>query len=272
MGPGRWGSRGDAKLGVSVTYADISNTAVLIEIARRKGDYVPDLSFGTHFFQDLVESRIRYLPLYPDDRDIAFNEMFLRSSNNLLPTVLPEFAHLSDTIRVIDVPSVADGRVLRVLFNADLDEALAHLSDPDGKDGVSQPETDERERTPLQYWQWRLRMAEKIAAELDPARFGVVAAYVFGSTKNATAGPASDIDLLVHVRGTEEQRRSLVDWLEGWGRCLSELNYLRTGYRTENLLDVHLVTDKDVAEKTSYAAKIGAVTDAARELRLGGTE
>ena len=34
MGPGRWGSRGDIKLGVSVTYSDINNTAVLIEIAR----------------------------------------------------------------------------------------------------------------------------------------------------------------------------------------------------------------------------------------------
>jgi len=43
LGPGRWGSRGDVKLGVSVTYADISNTAMLIEIARRKGEYVPDL-------------------------------------------------------------------------------------------------------------------------------------------------------------------------------------------------------------------------------------
>jgi len=269
MGPGRWGSRGDTKLGVSVTYADISNTAVLIEIARRKGDYVPDLSFGTHFFQDLVESRIRYLPLYPDDHDIAFNEMFLKSSSNLLPTILPEFAHLADTIRVIDVPSVTEGKVLRVLFNADLDESLAHIGDPGGDTGVSQPVAEERARTPLQYWQWRLRMAERIAAEIDPSRFGVVAAYVFGSTKNATAGPASDIDFLVHVRGSEEQRRSLVDWLEGWGRCLSELNYLRTGYRTENLLDVHLVTDEDVANKTSYAAKIGAVTDAARELRLG---
>ena len=36
MGPGRWGSRGDIKLGVNVTYSDINNTAVLIEIAKEK--------------------------------------------------------------------------------------------------------------------------------------------------------------------------------------------------------------------------------------------
>ena len=44
-------------------------------------------------------------------------------------------------------------------------------------------------------------MAERIAAELDRERFGVVALYLFGSVKNATAGPGSDIDLLVHFRG-----------------------------------------------------------------------
>ena len=66
MGPGRWGSRGDIKLGVNVTYSDINNTAALIEVAQKQGDYIPDLSFGTHFFQDLVESSIRYLPIYPD--------------------------------------------------------------------------------------------------------------------------------------------------------------------------------------------------------------
>ncbi|MCX6160001.1 MAG: PEP/pyruvate-binding domain-containing protein, partial [Ignavibacteriae bacterium] len=33
IGPGRWGSRGDIKLGVNVTYSDINNTSVLIEVA-----------------------------------------------------------------------------------------------------------------------------------------------------------------------------------------------------------------------------------------------
>ncbi len=81
IGPGRWGSRGDIRLGVPVTYADISNAAVLIEIARQRGGYVPDLSFGTHFFQDLVESSIRYLPLYPDDPETIFAAPLLRRAS-----------------------------------------------------------------------------------------------------------------------------------------------------------------------------------------------
>ena len=121
------------------------------------------------------------------------------------------------------------------------------------------------------HWRWRLRLVEMIASELDPGRFGVRAFYVFGSTKNATAGPGSDIDVLVHFAGTDAQRGDLELWLEGWSLCLAEMNYLRTGYRSEGLLDVHIVTDADIAAKDSWASKIGAVTDAARPLRLKGS-
>ena len=269
MGPGRWGSRGDIRLGVNVTYSDINNTAMLVEIAKKKGSYVPDLSFGTHFFQDLVESSIRYLPLYPDDPGIRFDEVFLGRSPSILPTLLPEYAHLGEVVRVIDVPAVSDGRVLRILMNADLDEAVGYISSPraDSTDAVGT--AVHGEDTPEQHWRWRLHFAERIAADLDPERFGVVAFYVLGSTKNATAGPGSDIDLILHVRGSEDQRRDLDGWLEGWSRCLSEVNFLRTGYRTSGgLLDVHVVTDDDIARKTSFAVKIGAITDPAREIPL----
>ncbi|MGQ9560517.1 MAG: PEP/pyruvate-binding domain-containing protein [Candidatus Oleimicrobiaceae bacterium] len=124
MGPGRWGSRGDIKLGVSVTYSDINRSAMLIEIARRKGNYVPELSFGTHFFQDLVESSIRYLPLYPDDDGVFFNEDFLRSAENQLQALLPEYRRFADVVRVIDVPCATRGKVLEVLMNADEDRAV----------------------------------------------------------------------------------------------------------------------------------------------------
>ena len=46
------------------------------------------------------------------------------------------------------------------------------------------------------------------------------------------------------------------------------MNYLRTGYRAERLLDVHYVTDEDIARRGDFATKIGAVTDAARPLPL----
>jgi hypothetical protein len=70
------------------------------------------------------------------------------------------------------------------------------------------------------------------------------------------------------VEGCGEARKDLELWLEGWSRCLSEMNFLRTGYKTDGLLDVHVVTDEDIEKHTSYASKIGAVTDPARPLPL----
>jgi len=269
MGPGRWGSRGDIKLGVSVTYSDINNTAVLIEIARQSGNYVPDLSFGTHFFQDLVEANIRYLPLYPDDPGIIFNENFLLNSPNLLPEILPEFTNLSDTIRLIDVPAATDGRVVQVLMNADIGEAVGVLTQPRSMPESGRPIRGSGfETTPESYWPWRLKMAEYIASQLDGERFGVKGFYLFGSTKTGTAGPGSDIDVLVHFQGDKIQENALRAWLEGWSLCLDQMNFLQTGYRSGGLLDFHIITDDDIAKKTSFAVKIGAVTDAARRLPM----
>ncbi|HSE47822.1 MAG TPA: PEP/pyruvate-binding domain-containing protein [Terriglobales bacterium] len=132
IGPGRWGSRGDIKLGVPVTYSDINNAAMLIEVARQRGNYVPELSFGTHFFQDLVEASIRYLPLYPDEPQTVFREEFFRGAPNLLPELLPEYARLSETLRVIDVHA-ATGALLQVLMNADAEQAVGFLAAATGR-------------------------------------------------------------------------------------------------------------------------------------------
>ncbi len=272
MGPGRWGSRGDIKLGVKVTYSDISNTAMLIEIARKKGQVRPDLSFGTHFFQDLVEAEIRYLPLYPGERDTIFNETFLDRSPNILPEVLPEFAFLADVVRVIDISKSTGGLILKILLNAERDEAAGILAEPSPSVHVPLVAQEETKIKSENFWAWRLQMAEHVASELDPARFGIRGFYVFGSTKNANAGPQSDIDILIHFQGTKKQRQELLVWLEGWSLALDEINFQKTGYRSGGLLDIHIVTDEDIARKDSYALKIGAVTDAARPLALKKAE
>jgi predicted nucleotidyltransferase len=171
-------------------------------------------------------------------------------------------------IRVIDVAKATDGRVAKILLNADLDKAMACIAEP-GSIQEAPPVPGRRDNLlPIKYWLWRKEMAERIALDAGVRQFGVEAMYIFGSVKNAVAGPASDIDLLVHFRGDEKKEARLLAWLEGWSRCLAEINYLKTGYRTDGLLDVHLVTDLDIENKTSYAVKIGAVTDAAQKLPL----
>jgi len=124
------------------------------------------------------------------------------------------------------------------------------------------------ERNPGDHSEWRVHVAGLIAHHLDPERFAVKAMYLIGSAKNASAGPVSDIDLLIHFNGTESQRDALLCWLEGWSLCLDEWNRIRTGRQTGSLLDVHIITDTDIAARTSYAVRIDATTDPARPLPL----
>jgi len=269
MGPGRWGSRGDIKLGVRVTYSEINNCAMLIEVARKKGNYVPDVSFGTHFFQDLVESGIRYLPLYPDDAGTKFNETFLLSSPNRLAELMPEFARLSDTLRVIDIPQAAGGKVLRVLMNAEQETAVAMLADPGA---ALRAVADEKPcyREEGDHAVWRLRMAEQIAFHCDAERWAVRGVYIFGETKPGGVSPASPIKLAFHFQGTPQQRKDLEIWLQGWNLALAEMNYLRTGFHSDGLLDVHIVSGEDIKGIGAVAAKVSAAPESIQELPLGG--
>lgn len=126
IGPGRWGSN-DILLGVPVRYADINRCRMLIEVARQKDGFAPEVSFGTHFFQDLVEANIHYLPLYPDVGGNRFNEAFLRNTRNALAQIVPADADFAADLRVIHVPEVAGGRMLTVAMDGETDVAVAYL-------------------------------------------------------------------------------------------------------------------------------------------------
>ena len=126
MGPGRWGSN-DINLGVRVRYADISRTKMLIEIARQTGNYIPEVSFGTHFFQDLVEAKIYHLPLYPDEKNVRFNETFFQQAPNELAEIVPEYAQFADVVRVIDVPKATGGKTLTVALDGENEQAVAYF-------------------------------------------------------------------------------------------------------------------------------------------------
>ena len=126
MGPGRWGSA-NVDLGVKVTYADIHNASALIEVALARGDHVPEASYGTHFFQDLVETRIYPLPLYPDDPDTLFNWQFFDESPNVLAELVPEYTRYLTYVKLIDVPAVTGSRYLRIVMDDEEDKALGYL-------------------------------------------------------------------------------------------------------------------------------------------------
>lgn len=126
MGPGRWGST-NPELGLAVSYADINNTRVLVEIAMPRSESASAVSYGTHFFQDLVEARIYPLPLFPNDRETLFNRAFFENAPNALADLLPQDAEYAGYVHVIHVPTCAQGRFLHLVMNDETGEALAYL-------------------------------------------------------------------------------------------------------------------------------------------------
>ncbi|MFA5092478.1 MAG: PEP/pyruvate-binding domain-containing protein [Candidatus Omnitrophota bacterium] len=102
MGPGRWGTT-TPSLGVPVKFAEINNVAVLAEVAFSAGNLMPELSFGTHFFQDLVETNIFYVALFPEKKDCIFDTKKLIQQKNLFAKFMPEAARYEEVIGVYDL-------------------------------------------------------------------------------------------------------------------------------------------------------------------------
>ncbi len=102
MGPGRWGTT-TPSLGVPVKFAEINNIAVLVEVAFSGSNFMPELSFGTHFFQDLVETNIFYVALFPEKKGIVFNTKWLKGSTNIFSKLMPDSSRYEDIISVYDV-------------------------------------------------------------------------------------------------------------------------------------------------------------------------
>ncbi|MFH1061900.1 MAG: PEP/pyruvate-binding domain-containing protein [Candidatus Omnitrophota bacterium] len=102
IGPGRWGTT-TPSLGIPVKFAEINNVSVLVEVASAADNLMPELSFGTHFFQDLVETNIFYVALFPGKTNVMFNTKWLAQSKNLFAELIPQSAKYENLIGVYDV-------------------------------------------------------------------------------------------------------------------------------------------------------------------------
>jgi hypothetical protein len=120
FGPGRWGTT-TPSLGVPVSFAQISNFSVLGELAFSEANCSPELSFGTHFFQDLVETGIFYVALDPKQKECFYNTQLISSWPNLCKTLLPEYGRYDSVIKVFDAKQkglrlIADIASQRIVF------------------------------------------------------------------------------------------------------------------------------------------------------------
>ncbi len=126
IGPGRWGSS-NIDLGVNVSYADIANAVVLVEVASEEAGHLPEVSYGTHFFQDLVEAQVVYLPVYPDSTASEFRGEFFRTAPNSLVAMLPDAGDYQSILRLIDVPQATGGAFAQVVADPQHHHAVCFL-------------------------------------------------------------------------------------------------------------------------------------------------
>ncbi len=132
FGPGRWGSN-DINLGVKVGYEDINRAIILGEIAYETEGMTPEVSFGTHFFNDLIEAKIVPVAIFPDDPNCYFNENFFMEAPNEMAKMVSGFEKYAKVVKVINVRELTNGLVMHVLQDANNQEGMGFLGSPEAE-------------------------------------------------------------------------------------------------------------------------------------------
>ena len=101
MIPGRIGTS-SPELGVPTSFADISGFDAVCEMAESRAGYNPELSYGSHIFQDLVEAQILYMAVFPGDKTPHFQPELLMEETNTI-TEISGGANYQNVISLIDV-------------------------------------------------------------------------------------------------------------------------------------------------------------------------
>lgn len=105
LGPGRWGTT-TPTLGVPLRFAELSNMAIIGEMASREAGFMPELSYGSHFFQDIVESGIFYVAIFDGHKDVVFNPGRILNGSNLIGELSPGGTQFANVIHVIEASGI----------------------------------------------------------------------------------------------------------------------------------------------------------------------
>ncbi len=126
VGPGRWGTS-PPDLGVHVAYGDIHNTRALVELSGEAIGASPEPSFGTHFFQDLMEAHIYPLAVFLNDKDARFNHDFFYKTPNRLLKFIPVDERLTRTLCLLAVKDYRPGHHMDLVMDGQKGRAVAYL-------------------------------------------------------------------------------------------------------------------------------------------------
>ena len=99
MAPGRIGTS-SPELGVPTHFADISNFSEICEVSDSRTGFMPELSYGSHMFQDMVEAEMSYSAIWNDGKTIRYSPELLENEKDLFPEICPDMPELFGMITV----------------------------------------------------------------------------------------------------------------------------------------------------------------------------
>ncbi len=142
IGPGRWGST-SPELGVPVRFNHISNCSALVEYSRTQEHHslAPEASFGSHFFMDLMECDIAYVPLSPFAKQTLFREDVFQEGKT------PERGGTESVRGVVRVLDLRDrfGTTAALALDGETETGALYLEKSDGYRPLSRPSSPRSE-------------------------------------------------------------------------------------------------------------------------------
>lgn len=131
LGPGRWGTS-SPELGINTCFSQICNVAALCETSFETEGFMPELSFGSHFFQDLVESNIFYGAVFMEEcvqgKKSTYNPALLKNLPDLYPEIPDTLQSYKSVIKLYDTSQIN----LQLLSNSTSDQTICYALKPDG--------------------------------------------------------------------------------------------------------------------------------------------
>lgn len=112
IGPGRWGTHSPS-LGIPIVFAEISRASVICEVVAMHERLIPDVSLGTHFFNDLVEHDLLYVAYFPKKTGNFLDDEWFRRAPSRLLELEPSAGALENVVRVIECADVGGQILLR---------------------------------------------------------------------------------------------------------------------------------------------------------------
>lgn len=109
LAPGRIGTS-SPELGVPVSYADISSFGAICEVAYGKAGYRPELSYGSHMFQNLVEADVYYGAINENSKTRIYRPEMLSACPEVTERLAGESA--AELLRIVKVYDVRGHAVL----------------------------------------------------------------------------------------------------------------------------------------------------------------